>query len=102
MDFLFDELQIPVCDKDDVGLLLYGVATLKDNRDGDFYVSLIRLDGGAVLRRPSSVNSASGFEGELFKRIAKVIEDDKTTYGRHAALEWASQRVSRPRLQLVS
>jgi hypothetical protein len=87
-EYLFDELTINLCDRWESGLLLYGRAELTsagDGYDGEFYVSAIRLDGGARLARPSPVAKAGSFEAELFRRIASVIENDKTLAGRHAA-----------------
>ncbi|MEZ2224548.1 hypothetical protein [Rhizobium sp. RCC_161_2] len=87
-EYSFDELTINLCDRWESGLLLYGRAELTsagDGYDGEFYVSAIRLDGGARLARPSPVAKASTFEAELFRRIATVIENDQTLPGRHAA-----------------
>jgi hypothetical protein len=56
-----------------------------DGYDGEFYVSTVRLDGGARLARPNPTAQAASFEAELFRRIASVIENDKTLPGRHAA-----------------
>ncbi|MBB3452286.1 hypothetical protein FHT86_000542 [Rhizobium sp. BK313] len=87
-EYSFDELTINLCDRWETGLLLYGSAELTsagDGYDGEFYVSAIRLDGGARLARPNHVNNAGGFEAELFRRIAAVIENDRTSAGRHAA-----------------
>ncbi|MBB5573289.1 hypothetical protein QD357_04660 [Rhizobium sp. BR 317] len=87
-EYSFDELTINLCDRWETGLLLYGRAELTsagDGYDGEFYVSAIRLDGGARLARPHPLGNAGGFEAELFRRIAAVIENDKTLAGRQAA-----------------
>ncbi|WP_246705585.1 hypothetical protein [Rhizobium sp. P40RR-XXII] len=93
-EYSFDELNIRLCDRWETGLLLYGRAELTsagDDYEDEFYVSAIRLDGGARLARPSLSNAASSFEMELFRRIATVIEDDKTYVGRHAAELFANE-----------
>ncbi|PST19299.1 hypothetical protein C7U61_12240 [Rhizobium sp. JAB6] len=87
-EYSFDELSIRLCDRWETGLLLYGRAELTSagaDYEDEFYVSEIRLDGGARLARPNASNNAGGFESELFRRIAAVIEDDRTQAGRHAA-----------------
>ncbi|MGY5807827.1 hypothetical protein ACXHXG_08945 [Rhizobium sp. LEGMi198b] len=87
-EYPFDELTINLCDRWETGLLLYGRAELTsagDDYDGEFYVSAIRLDGGARLARPHPLGNADGFEAELFRRIAAVIENDRTPAGGHAA-----------------
>lgn len=73
------------------GLLAYGTATLESayEDDSEFYVSEIVLHGGQVLTRPSRINSANVFNETLFTLIVKQIEDDRTTHGKHAALEWS-------------
>lgn len=93
-EYSFDELSIRLCDRWETGLLLYGRAELTsagDDYADEFYVSAIRLDGGARLARPSLLNGIGNFETELFRRIAAVIEDDKTHIGRHAAELFASE-----------
>ena len=93
-EYSFDELTINLCDRWETGLLLYGCAELTsagDGYDGEFYVSAIRLDGGARLARPNSLNNAGGFEAELFRRIAAVIESDRTSAGRYAAELFATE-----------
>jgi hypothetical protein len=90
----FDELCIRLCDRWETGLLLYGRAELASagaDYEDEFYVSTIRLDGGARLARPNASSSASSFEAELFRRIAAVIEDDRTLVGRHAAELFAGE-----------
>jgi hypothetical protein len=87
-EYSFDELTINLCDRWESGLLLYGRAELTsagDGYDGEFYVSAVRLDGGARLARPNPTAQAASFEAELFRRIAAVIENDKTLPGRQAA-----------------
>ncbi|RKD66732.1 MULTISPECIES: hypothetical protein [unclassified Rhizobium] len=87
-EYSFDELSIRLCDRWETGLLLYGRAELTSagaDYEDEFYVSAIRLDGGARLARPNALNNSGGFESELFRRIAAVIEDDGTQAGRHAA-----------------
>ncbi|NEV14518.1 hypothetical protein C9417_29675 [Rhizobium sp. SEMIA 4088] len=87
-EYSFDELSIRLCDRWETGLLLYGRAELTSagaDYEDEFYVSAIRLDGGARLARPNASNNAGSFESELFRRIATVIEDDGTQAGRHAA-----------------
>ncbi|MBB6484846.1 hypothetical protein [Rhizobium lusitanum] len=93
-EYSFDELSIRLCDRWESGLLLYGYAELTSagaDYEDEFYVSAIRLNGGARLTRPSSQAIASNFEAELFRRIAAVIEDDKTHPGRHAAELFADE-----------
>ena len=93
-EYSFDELTINLCDRWETGLLLYGRAELTsagNGYDGEFYVSAIRLDGGARLPRPHPLGNAGGFEAELFRRIAAVIENDGTPAGRHAAELFADQ-----------
>ncbi|OCI95593.1 hypothetical protein A6U86_15615 [Rhizobium sp. AC27/96] len=93
-EYSFDELQIRLCDRWETGLLLYGHAELTSagaDYEDEFYVSAIRLDGGARLARPNTPNIASNFEAELFRRIAAVIEDEKTPPGRHAAELFAGE-----------
>ncbi|AVA22210.1 MULTISPECIES: hypothetical protein [unclassified Rhizobium] len=87
-EYSFDELAISLCDRWETGLLLYGRAELTsagDGYDGEFYVSAIKLDGGSRLVRPNTISSIGSFEAELFRRIAAVIENDRTSAGRHAA-----------------
>ncbi len=87
IDFPFDELPVKVCDVYDMSLLAYGTAELTasgDDPEDGFYVSEIKLDSGALLKRPSKINSSGGFEGELFSRIADVIENPKSKIGQHA------------------
>jgi hypothetical protein len=93
-EYSFDELQIRLCDRWETGLLLYGRAELTaagTDYEDEFFVSAIRLDGGARLARPNTQNIASNFESELFRRIAAVIEDDRTHLGRHAAELFAGE-----------
>ncbi|MFS8045584.1 hypothetical protein [Rhizobium sp. BR 314] len=93
-EYSFDELSISLCDRWESGLLLYGYAELTSagaDYDDEFYVSAIRLDGGARLTRPNNHAIASNFEIELFRRIAAVIEDDKTHPGRHTAELFADE-----------
>ncbi len=73
------------------GLMARGTATLESayEDDSEFYVSEIVLDGGMRLSRPSRINSANVFNETLFTMIVKQIEDDRTTHGKHAALEWS-------------
>ena len=87
-EYSFDELSIRLCDRWESGLLLYGRAELTSagtDYEDEFYVSAIRLNGGARLARPNTSNNAGSFESELFRRIAAVIEDDRTQAGRDAA-----------------
>lgn len=93
-EYSFDELSIRLCDRWETGLLLYGRAELTSagaDYEGEFYVSAIRLDGGARLAKPNVLNGGGNFESELFRRIAAVIEDEKTHAGRHAAELFASE-----------
>lgn len=93
-EYSFDELQIRLCDRWETGLLIYGCAELTaagSDYEDEFFVSTIRLDGGARLARPNTQNIAGNFESELFRRIAAVIEDDKTLLGRHAAELFADE-----------
>lgn len=93
-EYSFDELHIRLCDRWETGLLFYGRAELTSagaDYEDEFYVSAIRLDGGARLARPNTQSIASNFESELFRRIAAVIEDDRTHPGRHAAELFASE-----------
>lgn len=93
-EYSFDELSIRLCDRWETGLLLYGRAELTSagaDYEDEFYVSAIRLDGGARLARPNAQSATSNFESELFRRIAAVIEDDRTHSGRHAAELFADE-----------
>lgn len=93
-EYSFDELHIRLCDRWESGLLLYGRAELTaagTDYEDEFFVSAIRLDGGARLARPSTQNATGNFESELFRRIAAVIEDDKTHLGRYAAELFAGE-----------
>lgn len=93
-EYSFDELSIRLCDRWETGLLLYGRAELTsagDDYEDEFYVSAIRLDGGARLARPTLSSAAGSFEVELFRRIAAVIEDDRTHVGRDAAELFANE-----------
>lgn len=93
-EYSFDELSIRLCDRWETGLLLYGHAELTSAGAGyedEFCVSAIRLDGGARLARPNSSGSADSFELELFRRIAAVIEDERTQAGRYAAELFANE-----------
>jgi hypothetical protein len=85
--FTFEELKIPLYGE---GALFYGEATLESACEGDdeFYVSSIQL-GKTTLKRPSRINSSDPVGGFLFTEIVKQIEDDRTTHGKHAALEWS-------------
>jgi hypothetical protein len=97
--FDFDELTIPVLGRNDNGLLLYGFAELSGDREG-FSVEAVHLAEGTVLRRAgnSECGRPAAFADELFRRIAAVIENDRTVLGRHAAMEWAElvERHSEP------
>jgi hypothetical protein len=88
--FGFDELIIPILGRNDEGMLLYGHAELAGDHEG-FAVTAVELAEGTRLM-PSG-NAESGrpapFADELFRRIAAVIENDRTVPGRHAAMEWA-------------
>lgn len=88
--FDFDELVIPILGRNDSGLLLYGSAELSGDREG-FGVEAIHLAGGTTLRPAGNAEFGrpAPFADELFRRIAAVIESDKTVLGRHAAMEWA-------------
>ncbi|MBB3391590.1 hypothetical protein FHT82_004368 [Rhizobium sp. BK275] len=88
--FDFDELVIPILGRNDNGLLLYGSAELSGDHEG-FSVESIQLDGGTMLRPAGNAEPGrpAPFADELFRRIAAVIENDKTVPGRHAAMEWA-------------
>jgi hypothetical protein len=91
-EYAFDELILAVNDRAETGMLLYGRADLTsagEGYDGEFYVSAIRLDGGAWLSRTASTSDSAGFEAELFLRIAAVLENDRTMHGRHAAAFFA-------------
>lgn len=93
-EYSFDELHIRLCDRWETGLLLYGHADLTaagTDYEDEFFVSAIRLDGGARLARPGTQTIAGSFESELFRRIAAVIEDDRTHLGRHAAELFAGE-----------
>ncbi len=101
IDFPFDELPVMVCDVYDASLLAYGHAELTasgDDPEDGFYVSEIKLDSGALLKRPSKINTADGFEGELFRRIADVIQNPKCKIGELAeeAFAEAWEETSQP------
>jgi hypothetical protein len=87
VQFQFEELKIPLYGD---GVLFCGEATLESACEGDdeFYVSSIQL-GKTTLTRPSRINSSDPVGGFLFTEIVKQIEDDRTTHGKHAALEWS-------------
>jgi hypothetical protein len=88
IDFPFDELPVMVCDVYDMSLLAYGHAELTDaghGYEGEFYVSAIKLDSGARLTK----GSLETFEGQLFRRIADEIQNDRCPIGRSAAEAWA-------------
>lgn len=71
-EYSFDELHIRLCDRWETGLLLYGRADLTaagTDYEDEFFVSAIRLDGGARLARPnthraSQTASSRSFFGE--------------------------------------
>lgn len=88
--FDFDELVIPILGRNENGLLLYGSAELSGDHEG-YSVESIHLAGGTMLRPADNAESGrpAPFADELFRRIAAVIENDKTVLGRHAAMEWA-------------
>lgn len=88
--FDFDELTIPILGRNDNGLLLYGAADLAGDAEG-FSVEMIHLAEGTVLRPTGNAESgrSAPFADELFRRIAAVLENDRTVLGRHAAMEWA-------------
>ena len=95
LNFDFDELVIPIHGKNDSGLLIYGTAELaasyEEAPSEGFYVKSVTLADGATLI-PSGRGAygfPSAFEKELFERVSKVIENDKTPIGGHAAREWA-------------
>jgi hypothetical protein len=92
LTFDFDELIIALHGRNASGLMLYGRAELEGDEDG-FAVTAIRLDDGTRLKPSGSgaLGAPAPFEEELFRRIAAVIENDKTVLGRHAALEWADE-----------
>lgn len=88
IDFPFDELPVKVCDVYDASLLAYGHAELTDAGPGyerEFYVSAIKLDSGARLTK----GSLETFEGQLFRRIADEIQNDRCKIGQAAAEAWA-------------
>lgn len=97
MTFGFDELVIPIHGRSDSGMLIYGaaelVASCPDEPGEGFYVESIRLSDGATLVATGrgAYGFPCAFEKELFDRISKVIENDKTLIGRHAATEWADE-----------
>ncbi len=88
--FGFDELVIPILGRNDNVLLLYGHAALAGDDEGFAVVEVELAEGTRLV--PSG-NAESGrpapFADELFRRIAGVIENDRTVLGRHAAMEWA-------------
>lgn len=94
LNFEFDELVIAISGKNDSGAFFYGTAELAENYEGypeeGFYVREIVLTDGARLDKTGcGYGRPSAFEAELFKRMAEVIENNKTAIGRHAASEWA-------------
>jgi hypothetical protein len=82
----FEEMQLS-----GEGLMAAGKATLESDRadDSEFFVSEIVLNGGQRLTLPSRINTGNVFNDTLFKAIASQIEDERTTHGKHAALEWS-------------
>ena len=69
------------------GLLASGKAELVsagEGYEGEFYVRGISIDADAWL--PTDRYSLSYI---IHQSIAKIIQDDKTTHGKHAAEEWA-------------
>jgi len=88
--FDFDELVIPILGKNDSGLMIYGSADLEGDEDGFCVKTVYLADGTRIHNRGcGTLGFPAPFEEELFKRIAAVIENDKTVIGRHAATEWA-------------
>jgi histidinol phosphatase-like PHP family hydrolase len=95
LKFDFDELVISIHGNNDSGVSIFGSADLCPNYADEpaegFCVKTIFLQDGARLDKNGTgeLGFPSAFEAELFKRMAAVIENDKTRIGRHAAEEWA-------------
>lgn len=87
--FDFQDLSIPLLGKTFEGMLLSGTATLSGDQDG-FDVTHIALDDGPDLRKGGNglLGLPAAFEDEFFKRIAAVIENEKTPIGRRAEATW--------------
>lgn len=92
-NFDFEELAITICGKFATGMMIYGTAVLTGDDDG-FYVSAIELEGGTMLKRSGNgyLGFPALFEGELFARIAAVIENPKTHIGKLASDTWDEAR----------
>lgn len=88
LNFTFEEMPIHLGNQPISGLLAYGCAVLTQDGD-DFYVSAIHIDGGPWLPRDSKIASNT-FEQILFRKIADVIENPRTSFGMAAAREWAN------------
>ena len=95
--FDFEELNIPICGKNAVGIQLFGTATLTGDEDG-FYVDHIVLGNHRIasdsthLRRRGNgwMGFPAAFEDELFARISSAIENPETAVGKIAERDWAS------------
>ena len=75
------------------GLLASGKAELVsagEGYEGEFYVNRVCLDekDGWIYPAPYSLY------GNVAKAIYNVIQDEKTTHGKHAAEEWAEHEKS--------
>lgn len=93
IEFEFEELSIRLLGNIAEGVMLYGTATLDGDAPDNWWVTEIDL-GDVVLteRMPTilteGVPCIPAFEIELFKRIARVIEDERTTIGSVANARW--------------
>ncbi|MFK0382857.1 hypothetical protein [Agrobacterium sp. NPDC090273] len=84
--FEFDELSIAVHGRFDSGVMISGCAELEGDDEG-FLVTELYLEDGTCLSDVTELETP--FEAELFRRIALIIQNDRTRVGRYAAAEWA-------------
>jgi hypothetical protein len=86
VQYSFEDLEIFINGKR--GGMFWGKADLADDGCDGFYVREIILDGGARLDRHGTgfLGLPQRFEAELFKRLAREIEES-----RHAKEFFASQ-----------
>jgi len=93
IEFEFEELSIRLLGQNAEGVMLYGTATLEGDAPDNWWVTEIDLGGVTLTGKDSTymvgnVPCSATFEIELFKRIARVIEDERTTIGSVANARW--------------